>query len=126
MLTIYAAGNLLLKNDSLPLRIMPVLAKKFPGVKFIEFDPTENFPEEKELVILDTVVGIKDAVLIKDIAKFEMPTPYSLHDFDLGLTLKLMQKAGLLEKFAIIGIPPGISEKDAVRQASKLIKSILP
>ena len=36
MKTIYAAGNLLVKEDSLPLRIMNRLADAFPGFEFVE------------------------------------------------------------------------------------------
>lgn len=123
MKKIYVAGNLLLKEDSLPLKLMPLLAKKFPKIKFIEFEPTENFPKEKNLLILDTVAGLKKACLISDISKFEFQKPYSLHDFDLGLNLKLMQKIGYIKKFTIIGVPQKISKRRALLQVSRLIKS---
>ena len=119
---IYVVGNRLLKADSLPLRIMGALAAKFPAIDFVEFDPTENFPEEKSIVIIDTVVGLKKVELLEDIGSFSLPKPYSLHDFDLGLTLKLMQKAGLLEKFKIIGVPPELTEKEAAMQVAQVIR----
>jgi Ni,Fe-hydrogenase maturation factor len=125
MKKIYVVGNLFLKEDSLPLKIMPLLAKKFPEIKFIEFDPTENFPKEKNILILDTVAGLKKACLISDISEFEFQKPYSLHDFDLGLNLKLMQKIGYIKKFTIVGVPQKISKKEAIIQVSRLIKSLL-
>ena len=125
MFKIFVVGNRLLKQDSLPLRIMEKLSKMLPEVEFLEFDPTENFPEEKEMVILDTVVGLKKAELIENIDSFSLSKAYSLHDFDLGTNLKLMKKAGLLKKVRIIGVPPSLSEKAAVKQVFEKIKSSL-
>lgn len=125
MPTIFVAGNYLLNMDSLPLRIMGALSKKFPQIRFEEFDPTENFPNQKNLVILDTVFGIKKVELISDSEKFVLPKNVSLHDFDLAVNLKLMQKAGVIEGFKIIGVPPNLSEKKALEQVSEKIMSSL-
>ena len=126
MLTIFVAGNPLLEIDSLPLRILPKLSKSLPMFSFEEFDPTENFPEEREMVILDTVVGLKKAEIIRGTDSFLLPKSCSLHDFDLGTNLRLLQKAGKIKKFTIIGIPPGLSEKDAFSQVAKIIRANLP
>lgn len=125
MKKIFVAGNPLLEIDSLPLRIMPVLSKKFPQIAFEEFDPTENFPKEKNLVILDTVVGLEKVEIIGDSKKFVLPKAISLHDFDLSINLTLMQKAGMINSFKIIGVPPHLSEKDAEKQVCEKIKSSL-
>ncbi len=58
-MNIYACGNTLVKQDCLPLKILPTLKKKNKKIKFIEFDPTENLPEEKELIIIDTIINAK-------------------------------------------------------------------
>ena len=122
---IFVAGNPLLEIDSLPLRLMQALSKKFPQIAFEEFDPTENFPKEKSLIILDTVVGLKKVEIIEDSKKFVLPKAISLHDFDLSINLKLMQKAGMINGFKIIGVPPHLPEKDAEKQVCEKIKSSL-
>ena len=56
-------GNLLLDNDSLPLRIIPKLHEKSPDVEFKEIDPTEDLENQgRNLMILDTVEGIDKVV----------------------------------------------------------------
>jgi Ni,Fe-hydrogenase maturation factor len=49
----------------------------------------------------------------------------SLHDFDLAMSLKLMEKMGKLKKIRIIGIPFGYSKKMAVKELKKQIPKIL-
>lgn len=118
MKTIYVAGNPLVEEDSLPLRIMPGLRERFPRLEFRELEPTEDLPEEKDLIIIDIVKGIEKVQVIDDIEKIITRKAYSLHDFDLGASLKLMRKAGRLEKVVIIGVPMGIGEREALRQVS--------
>lgn len=105
--------------------MLPVLSKRFPKVQFEEFDPQENFPKEKEPVFLDTVVGVKKVEIIYGTQKFVLPKQVSMHDFDLATNLVLMQKAGLLKKFKIIGVPPHLKENKAIKQVSAAIKSSL-
>jgi Ni,Fe-hydrogenase maturation factor len=105
-MNIYVCGNPLVKEDSLPLRILPVLQKKFPEINFVEFEPTEDLPKEDNLVIIDTVINAKDVMLIDDIDKFVQTKALSLHDFDLGLNLKLAKKLGKIKSVKIIGVPP--------------------
>jgi len=64
-LRIYVFGNLLVKEDSSSLKLLPELQKKFPKIEFIVVDPNENFPPagEKDLIILDTVLGIKEPMI---------------------------------------------------------------
>jgi Ni,Fe-hydrogenase maturation factor len=120
---IYVLGNPLVKEDSLPVKLIPLLKKAFPDIEFIEFEPTEDFPKEKELVILDTVINAKEVCLITDIDKIISGKAVSLHDFDLGYNLKLMKKFGMIESVKIIGVPPGIKEKDAIKSIRKIITS---
>lgn len=108
---IYVFGNPLLKEDSLPLKILPALKKLFPCIKFVVVDPNENFPPkgEKNLVILDTVIGIKEPMIL-DLDDFDPPaggkkTPASPHDYDLLFHLLLLKKLGKIKKIKIIGVP---------------------
>ncbi len=107
---IYVLGNPLVKKDSLPLKLMPRLQKIFPQINFIIIDPNEDFPpqEERDLIILDTVLGIKKPTIL-DLNAFEAKkkTPVSPHDYDLLLHLLLLKKTGRLNNVKIIGMPSG-------------------
>jgi Ni,Fe-hydrogenase maturation factor len=121
MKTIYVFGNPLVKEDSLPLKLINKLKKEFPSLQFKEFDTVEDLDLEKELNIIDTVKGINKVELIDDIEKITTSKIYSLHDFDLGYNLKLFKKMKMIDKVRIFGIPPNIKEKEAFEQLKKLI-----
>ncbi len=121
---IYVCGNPLVKEDSLPVRILPKLRKQHPSIQFTEFDPTEDLPREPELIFIDTVINAKEIMLIDDIDQFVQTKALSLHDFDLGLNLKLAKKMGWLKRIKIIGVPPAIDEKMAIEKIGKIISSL--
>jgi len=121
--TIYIFGNPLINIDNLPLKLIPDLEKKFPGIEFLEIDPNENLkPVNKKLIMIDTAVGIKKVTLIKDIEKIETNDSCSMHDMDLAFNLKLLHKIGKLDKIKIFCLPPKIKKQDALRQLVLLIK----
>lgn len=126
--TIYIFGNPLLPYDSLPIQLAPELAKNFPDFNFVIQDPNENLhPENGELIIIDTIMGIDKIIIIDDINqidKIESSPAYSLHDFDLGFNLKLLKKIGELKKVIIIGVPPDIDKNEALKQITDKIKEI--
>ncbi len=122
--TIYVFGNPLVKEDSLPLKLIGKLRKKFPSLEFKEFDTVEDFELEKELNIIDTVKGIKKVELIEDIDKIITDKIYSMHDFDLGYNLKLLKKMKMIDKVRIFGIPSNMKEKEAMKELCDAIKSI--
>lgn len=122
--TIYVFGNPLVKEDSMPLKLIDKLRKEFPYVEFKEFDTVEDFELEKELNIIDTVKGIKKVELIEDIDKIITNKIYSMHDFDLGYNLKLLKRMKMIEKVRIFGIPSGMKEKEALKELCDAIKSI--
>ncbi len=124
MKKIYVAGNPLVREDSIPVRLMDRLQKRFPGIEFHELEPTDNLPEEKDLNIIDTVIGIDDIKVIRDIDKIVTGKIYSMHDFDLGFNLKLMKKAGKLRSVKIIGVPPNMSEEKAFEDISKIVEEL--
>lgn len=120
---IYIFGNPLLPFDNLPVKLAPELAKRFPDIEFIIKDPNENLePIENELVIIDTIAHIKEIIIIEDLDLIKTESIYSLHDFDLGFNLKLLQKIGKLKKIKIFGVPMGIDEKKALKRLVELIK----
>jgi hypothetical protein len=126
MRTVYVFGNPLVEEDSLPLRILPNLRELLPYIRFEEFDTTEDLDPKDGLVILDTANGIEKVQLIEDIDMLDAGKIYTMHDFDLGLTLKLWKKAGMIEDAKMICVPEGMKEDDAILQIERIIRSILP
>jgi Ni,Fe-hydrogenase maturation factor len=126
-LTIYIFGNLLLDFDNLPIRLLPKLKKRFLDIDFIIQDPNENIklPQNGELIIIDTVMGIKKVTIIDKIEKLETSKIYSMHDFDLGFNLKLLKKIGALKKIKILGVPSDYSKEETIEELSKIIKILL-
>lgn len=125
-LKILVFGNPLIKEDSIALRILPALQASFKDVIFKEFDAAENLESEgRHLIILDSVKGIKKAMLIDDLEKIELGKIYSMHDFDLSLTLKLLFKIGAIDSVCIIGIPSNYSQRKAIAEAGKIISTLL-
>jgi len=121
MKTIYVFGNPLVKEDSLPLKLIEKLKKEFPKIQFKEFDTVEDLEFEKELNIIDTVKGIKKVEIIEDLDKIITNKIYSLHDFDLGYNLKLLKKMNMINKVRIFGISENMNEKEAFQELCKLI-----
>ncbi len=121
---IYIAGNPLVREDSLPLKLMPKLKEHFPSIEFVELEPTDSMPEEHTLHIIDTVIGLDKVTVIKDIDKIVTGKVYSLHDFDLGFNLKLMKKTGKIENAYIIGVPAHMNEEEAFEGVKKAVKKI--
>lgn len=105
---IYVFGNPLVREDSTPLKLLPQLKLKFPKIEFIVTDPNEDFPPEgeKDLLILDTVKGIKKPMLLdlNDLQSIQS-TPISPHDYDLMFHLQLLLKLKKIKSAKIIGIP---------------------
>ena len=124
MPNIYVLGNPLVKEDSLPPKLLPKLKKSFKNINFIELDPTENLPEERHFIIIDTIINAKEIAVIKDVDMLGSSPNYSLHDFDLGFNLKLMKKMGKIKDVTIIGLPPKMEEKKALDGLKKVITSL--
>ena len=125
MKTIYVFGNPLVKEDSLPLKLIDKLKKEFPYLKFKEFDTVEDLELEKELNIIDTVKGIKKVELIEDIDKIITDKIYSMHDFDLGYNLKLLKKMKMIDKVRIFGVPADISENKVFSDLCKILSHFI-
>lgn len=125
-ITVLVFGNMLVKKDNLPPRLLTQLRAAFPMIEFNELDPTEDLQKEGEkLNIIDTAVGIKRVTLIKDIDMIKAGKVYSLHDFDLGQNLKLLKKMGLLKEVNIFAIPQNYSFVKALKELKILIQSTL-
>lgn len=106
-MTIYVFGNEDIDIDSLPVKLLPELSKQCPEVTFIHADPTENWHKgEKDIVIIDTVCGIKSVTQFDSLDSFQKQTHRtSLHDYDVYTDIALMKKIGRIESVQIIGVP---------------------
>jgi len=112
-------GNPLVPQDSLALRILPKLRKKFPKIEFIELDGTDDLYEYgRDLVILDVAAGIRKVSIVDDLDDLELPRVVSMHDFDLAWNLKILLKAGMIDSVKIVAIPQDMDEKRALGQAA--------
>ena len=127
MKTIYILGNPNFEQDSLPLRLLPKLQSSLPNFQFIHLDPTENLPEESHLVLIDTVLGLKEVKTLSenDLNKIQSSPNYSLHDFDLSFSLKLMKKLNKIQKVTIIGVPSDYEENKALKEIKEIVNKII-
>ena|SRR3989344_488497 len=122
-MTIYIFGNPIEPSDSLPIQIISQLKKEFPEITFIHADPTENWWQgENELVIMDTVVGIEKVTVFNSLDEFEKQTQITPHDYDIYMDLQLMLKIGNVSKVKIIGIPSESSRKTILRGIKKSLE----
>jgi Ni,Fe-hydrogenase maturation factor len=124
--TIFCFGNPLVKEDCLPLMIIDDLQKEFPRIEFMAACAAEDAEsvarKEKELTIIDTVKGIKKVSILSDEDLLSC-AGCSLHDFDIGASIRLMKKLGMIRKATIFGIPAGYSKKKAILELKDLIRS---
>ncbi|MDO8557915.1 MAG: hypothetical protein Q7S09_01830 [bacterium] len=121
---IYVFGNADLQSDSLPHKIVPALAKRFPNIQFIPTDPNElGLAPENPWWIMDTVKGIERVTLFKDPSRIRATRRVSVHDYDLGMHLALLGKVHKNLSLCIIGVPQGMKEAQAIEEVGKVLTS---
>ncbi len=127
MTKVYILGNPLINKDRLPVKIIPYLRKELPQYSFIHLDPTEGIPvlENKRLILIDTVEGIKKVTLYSKFDNFSASPRFSAHDFDLTTEIPLLMKLGKIKKVYIIGIPPNYSKDKALIEVKKMLSTLL-
>ena len=114
---IYCFGNTDIKEDRLALELADELARdkelKKKGIEFIKCTSPDFLlnTNEKEIIILDVVRGLKDVQIITDLNRLNATKTTTMHDFDLGTVLKLLKEAGQLKNVEVIGIPSGADKK---------------
>ena len=121
MKTVYVFGNPEIKEDSLPLRVLPELQKKFPDINFEVKDPNEEWDVPEELIVIDTVAGIKEITVFDGLSHFAAAPRLSLHDFDAFANMLILQKIGKLKKIKIIGVPAAIGEQKALQEIGAIL-----
>jgi len=122
-MTVFIFGNPDIKNDSMPIKILPDLQKICPNIKFEIKDPNEEWDLPEKIIIIDTVVGITNVKIFNDLNEFTKTPRISVHDFDALTQLKILQKIGKLKKIKIIGLPPTISTQKAIEKISTILLS---
>ena len=121
---VFVFGNPDLEFDSLAIRILPKLKKRFPALYFAIKDPHEELDLGEEFLIIDTVEGISDVTIFPGLEKFAASPSLTLHDFDVYASLRFAQKINKLPPIKIVGIPPGLPEDQALRKTSEALRRI--
>jgi len=121
---VYVFGNPDLEEDSLPVRLTPLLRARFPEVDFEVMDPNEEWDVPRELVVLDTLVGAKDVAVFNDLESFAASPRFTVHDFDALTNLRLLQKLGRLQKVTVIGIPQDTTVEQALASVSSVLAGL--
>ncbi len=124
MKTVFVFGNQDLAADSLPLRILPDLQKSFPDILFTVKDPNEEWEITDPFIMIDTIIGIDQVTVFNGLENFIPPPAISVHDFDIMANLRYLQKLGKLKTIKIVGIPPTISEKKALQETKKNLRTL--
>lgn len=102
MKKLYVFGNEHLEFDAMAKTV----AEKLKGVEVVHCrSPDDLLDVEGEIVILDVVKDILKPIVITDIEQIKTRNMLSLHDFDLGFFLNLLEEMGEGKKIKIIGIP---------------------
>lgn len=120
---VYVLGNPILEKDKLPLKLITHLKKELSEYSFIHLDPTESIqiPENKILILIDTVIGIKKVTLYEKFSDFHSSPRFSAHDFDLTTEIPLLMKLGKIKKVIIIGVPENLNIQKAVKEIKKIL-----
>ena len=106
---VYVFGNEDVSEDRQAIEAAEKLDRAVDGVSFVFVKPNEDVPfvNESHVVILDTVHGIRDVVLIEGdkIGELVLSPRGSVHDFDLAFQLRYLKKINKLGEVTIIGVP---------------------
>ena len=106
---VYVFGNEYVPEDRRAIEVAEKLVDTLEDVSFIPVKPNEDVPfaDERRIVVLDAVQGIRDVTLIEgeDVDRLILSPRGSVHDFDLAFQLRYLKKIGKLGKVAIVGIP---------------------
>ena len=106
---VYVFGNPDASEDRRAIEVAGRLEGAIADVSFHFVEPNEDVPfvDEKRVVILDTVQGIRDVALIPpgEIDGFVLSPRGTVHDFDLAFQLKYLKKIGRLGEVYVIGLP---------------------
>jgi hypothetical protein len=118
---VWLFGNTDLETDALPVKLKPELERLFPKLAFTVRDPLDEWPEQDKLIIIDTVRGLTEVRAFVSLGSFQSHPFVTMHDFDLLAELAWRQKMNKLPPFVVLGVPEGISAKQALEQLTSLL-----
>lgn len=108
--------------DSLPVKLMPKLEEQCREHTFTVLDPNEEWDIERDMVIIDTVLGIEKVTVFESLEAFSRAPRVTCHDFDAYTNLQFLKKLGKIDSVRIIGIPPSIEEEVVLQEIDKVLK----
>lgn len=118
-------GNPVEPRDSVAVRLVPELKKRFKNIDFRIKDPTESLePPSDPWIILDVAQGIDEVTVIEDLKDLEEIHGDSVHDYDVYLELKLKEKIGQLPRTKLILLPINMRSERALKKTIKYINQI--
>ncbi len=120
-------GNPDLPADSVPVGLVPRLRKRFPEIRFVVEDPNEiDLPKRGKWVIIDTVRGLESVLWLSvdDIAR-SRNVGMTAHDYDLATLLLLAKKLDSSFEPNILGVPFGMSEREALPDVIRKLSEVL-
>jgi Ni,Fe-hydrogenase maturation factor len=124
---VYVFGNESVAQDKRAIEVARELEGAVDGISFVFVGPNEDVPfvDERRVVILDTVQGIREVTLVEgqEVDGFILAPRGSVHDFDLAFQLRYLKKLDRLGEVSLIGIPQE-GEVDYLRIQSILRKLV--
>ena len=106
---VYVFGNEYVAEDKRAIEVARELEGTIEDISFVFVNPNEDAPfvNERHIVILDTVQGLRDVALVEgDVGDGLTLSPRgSVHDFDLTFQLRYLKKLDKLGRVTVIGIP---------------------
>ena len=121
---IYVFGNNDLDIDNSAIKLSKILSNHFKDIEFIYINDINSFsPSEKLPILLDSASNISEVIVIESTDKLQTNMNTSNHDFDLGMTLKLLLKLHKIDGFKAICIPQTLSDKD-ISDSIKVISQL--
>ena len=103
MKKVYVFGNEFLNEDAMAPRVASFLHGIIPVYCT---SPEQLMDAGNTLIILDVVRNISKPALLTSIEKIKTRSLLSMHDFDVGFFLSLMDRMGMKKTVKIIGLPP--------------------
>lgn len=117
--TLYVFGNEHVGNDG----FAQTIAKEMKGFDVQHCrSPDDLLDAQGDILILDVVKGIQEPIVIEDISQLKTRKMVSLHDFDVGFFLNLMNGMGIGKKIKILGVP----EQGNGKNLAKKVMALMP
>ena len=128
MKTVLVFGNPDFKEDTLAVETAKDIIKQklLPNVEFVFCSRAEDilyYQDKKELYVLDVAHGVKDVIVFDNINKLTHDSISTLHDFDAGFFLKLLNATGQVKKVKIIAIPQEGDKEEIVKKIINILTS---